>query len=126
MVCTAELCPNWLMLWHYRYVALPVGRYFKVRETPATRAVNNDVLEKVFRSNRKLLPNHSVIVGIMHFFISALFYANTMFANCVVIRINILIHFATVILHFFHSFIVSHFLHSYICINEHLRQRRLQ
>jgi len=43
-------------------VALPIGRYYKVRETPPSRAVSNELLETVFKRNGKILPNHDEIV----------------------------------------------------------------
>jgi len=45
-----------------RLIALPVGRFYKVRERPPSSAVPNEVLETVYRRNGKILPSHAEIL----------------------------------------------------------------
>ena len=44
-----------------RFVALPIGRWYKLRETVSKNVVHNDILEKLYRKQRKILPDKDVI-----------------------------------------------------------------
>jgi ceramide synthetase len=48
------------LLWE-RFIALPVGRYYKLRETVAKPPEQNEVLERLFRHHRKMLPNEKIV-----------------------------------------------------------------
>ena len=51
------------------YVATPVGRMYKLRETPPTKPVPNETLEKAFKKFHKVLPRDysKVVVSIFTF-----------------------------------------------------------
>lgn len=49
------------LLWE-RFIALPIGRYYKVRGRPPTPAVSNALLESAFKRRGKILPKHGEIV----------------------------------------------------------------
>jgi len=44
-----------------RFIALPIGRHFKLRENVSKPVPHNDTLEKLFRRHRKIYPSDSVI-----------------------------------------------------------------
>ena len=46
----------------FRLVALPIGRYFKIKESKPKRAESNPYLEDAFKKHRKLLPKDKVQV----------------------------------------------------------------
>ncbi len=45
-----------------RIVAVPIGRWFKLRETSPTRPVYNETLEAAFKKHKRILPPHDDIV----------------------------------------------------------------
>jgi len=47
-------------LW-FRFIAVPFGRYLRIKETLPRRAVSNAVLEKAFLKHHRILPSHDVI-----------------------------------------------------------------
>jgi hypothetical protein len=48
------------LLWE-RFIALPVGRYYKLREIVSKPAESNDVLESTFKQHRKILNNDAIV-----------------------------------------------------------------
>jgi len=47
-----------------KYVARPLGLYYKVRSTPPTHPRPNQVLEEAFKRYGRLLPQNDIIVGL--------------------------------------------------------------
>lgn len=50
------------LLWE-RFVALPLGRLQKFKETPLSKPPPNEVLEKAFKVHGKILPGHKQLLG---------------------------------------------------------------
>jgi len=46
----------------YRFIALPIGRHFNLRETVSKPVPKNDTLEKLFKQHRKIYPSDNVIL----------------------------------------------------------------
>ena len=46
---------------NFRVVALPLGRYFNIRETPPRRPVSQPVLEQHFKLHKRIVPAHNVV-----------------------------------------------------------------
>jgi len=51
----------------FRFIAQPVGRYYKLRENVSKPVPYNDTLEKLFKQHRKIYPSDSVILVIVQF-----------------------------------------------------------
>ena len=49
----------------YRFIALPIGRHYKLRENVSKPVLHNDTLEKLFKRHRKIYPGDSVILVII-------------------------------------------------------------
>lgn len=64
---------QWCVLVCLRFVALPVGRWYKIREAPPKKVEHNDVLEKAFKQYKRTLPNHAIVV------VCAIFYVHHIF-----------------------------------------------
>ena len=42
-------------------IALPLGRFYEIKETPPRSPVSQPLLEQSFKQNRRLMPSHNVI-----------------------------------------------------------------
>lgn len=50
----------------YRVIALPLGRYYDIKESPPRPPVPNEILEKAFKQHKKVIPEHEKLkVGIL-------------------------------------------------------------
>ncbi|ESO00902.1 hypothetical protein HELRODRAFT_82517 [Helobdella robusta] len=52
------------LMWE-RYVALPIGRQYKLRELCQKKPIPNEVLEKLFKKNKKVLPSKEHMKSLM-------------------------------------------------------------
>ena len=49
-------------LYSCRFIALPIGRWYKIQEAPPKKAEKNDVLERAFKQYGKQLPKHEDVL----------------------------------------------------------------
>lgn len=47
-----------------RFIALPIGRHFHLRERPSRPPKPNSALESAFRKHRKILPSHDALLSL--------------------------------------------------------------
>ena len=62
-ICSAQsITVDTVLISVCRLIAVPIGRWYKIKETPPRKVEHNEVLEKAFKEYRKLLPSHTVVM----------------------------------------------------------------